>query len=101
MEQLHIVPFNNKKCHVESNLDNEDEEGESDNDPTHDYQLLEENQLLITGFDRCVESKMASLMSASEASSSADASSTFIGSPPSLMTGKKKKGKKLKKSKGI
>ncbi|KAJ6940685.1 hypothetical protein NC651_006728 [Populus alba x Populus x berolinensis] len=79
MEQLHIVPFNNKKCHVESNLDNEDEEGESDNDPTHDYQLLEENQLLITGFDRCVESKMASLMSASEASSSADASSTFIG----------------------
>ncbi|KAJ6859667.1 hypothetical protein NC651_036069 [Populus alba x Populus x berolinensis] len=79
MEQLHIVPFNNKNYHVESNLDNEGEEGESDNDPTHDYQLIEENQLLITGFDRCVESKMASLKSSSEASSSADASSTFIG----------------------
>ncbi|KAJ6941864.1 hypothetical protein NC652_007818 [Populus alba x Populus x berolinensis] len=79
MEQLHIVPFNNKNYHVESHLDNKGEEGESDNDPTHDYQLIEENQLLITGFDRCVESKMASLKSASEASSSANASSTFIG----------------------
>ncbi|KAJ6983825.1 hypothetical protein NC653_026592 [Populus alba x Populus x berolinensis] len=68
------------------------DEGETNNDPVHDYQLIEDNQLLITGFDRCVESKMATLISTSEASSSADA--------PSLVT-RKKKGKKLKKAKGL
>ncbi|KAG6760624.1 hypothetical protein POTOM_037147 [Populus tomentosa] len=75
MEEMHIVPFSSKHGIVESNLDSESDEGETDNDPVHDYQLIEDNQLLITGFDRCVESKMATLISTSEASSSADAPS--------------------------
>ncbi|KAL9344232.1 hypothetical protein Peur_064663 [Populus x canadensis] len=85
----------------------DDTEDESDKDSTHDPHSVEENQLLITGFDKCVESKMATLKSSSEASTSTKDSSKEIsslprGNPLSPFTKQvgKKKGKKLRLAKG-
>jgi hypothetical protein len=86
----------------------DDTEDESDKDSTHDPHSVEENQLLITGFAKCVESKMATLQSASEASTSAkdsskETSSLLRGNPlsPFIKQVGKKKGKKLRLAKGL
>ena len=77
----------------------------SENDSDNDPQLLEENQHLITIFLSCIESRIITFTSCSEASTSAkdsslDTLSTPRGSSPSLSQTKKKKGKKMRKSKG-
>ena len=77
----------------------------SENDSDNDPQLMEENQHLITGFPPCIESRIVTFASCSEASTSAkdtslDTSSTPRGTTPSPSQTKKKKGKKMRKAKG-
>ena len=90
-----------------SNL-GDDTEDESDKNLAHDPHSVEENQHLIIGFAKCVESKMATLKSSSEASTSAkdsskETSSLLRGNPISPFTKQvgKKKGKKLRLAKGL
>ena len=78
----------------------------SDQDSACDPLSVEESQHLITGFANCVESKMASIESGSESSTSAtgtllDISSLHQGiTLPSSPKSKKKKGKKQRKALG-
>ena len=88
--------------------DETEDEDELDKESANDEHSVEENQLLITGFAKCVESKMATLQSASEASTSAtddskETTSLPRGNPFSPFTKQvgKKKGKKLRLAKGL
>jgi hypothetical protein len=84
----------------------EEEDGGSDQDSACDPLSVEDSQHLITGFANCVESKMASLESGSESSTSATGTLLDISSPNqgihllSSPKAKKKKGKKLRKALG-
>nr|TKR98217.1 hypothetical protein D5086_0000205770 [Populus alba] len=84
----------------------EEVDGGSDHDSACDPLSVEESQHLITGFTKCVESKMASIESGSESSTSATGTTHDISSPSQgipLQTSpkaKKKKGKKLRKALG-
>jgi hypothetical protein len=84
----------------------EEVDGGSDQDSACDPLSVEESQHLITGFANCVESKMASIESGSESSTSAtgtllDISSLHQGiTLPSSPKSKKKKGKKQRKALG-
>lgn len=84
----------------------EEEDGGSDQDSACDPLSIEESQHLITGFANCVESRMASIESGSESSTSTAGNLLDISSlnqgipPPSSPKTKKKKGKKQRKALG-
>ena len=105
LEQLTKQPVglsSNLLALIGSNPGDDIEDG-SDIDSAHDPHSIEENQHLITGFVKCVESKMATLKSSSEASTSARDNSKETSSiprgnplPPSTKQVGKKKMKKLR-----
>nr|TKS04165.1 hypothetical protein D5086_0000143660 [Populus alba] len=84
----------------------EEEDGGSDQDSACDPLSIEESQHLITGFANCVESRMASIESGSESSTSTAGNLLDISSlnqgipPPPSPKSKKKKGKKQRKALG-